>query len=241
MHLFFGILSFVITIVGYWILSQEIKKARTNLPISSWILWSAINILLLTALFVGNSKLPQIMQMISYTVGTLSITYLVYRKGTWEWTHLDTGIAAIAGLSMMLWAMTGIPLVAVVLCLVALTVSSVPMWRALLVDPKSQSEAPWYLWWVGGVLGVCAIETWTYVDALMPVWILIMQSATALLIGLPDLQKQGENVRGALIATFVFLFVMSTLIYMMIATMPHLKAAYSTNERATIEKARTKQ
>lgn len=237
MHVAFGMVALGITLIGYWILSTELKKATTKPPISSWVLWTIINVLLLSALLIGNAKIPQLIQMTGYTVGTVFIAILVYRRGTWTWTVLDSRVAGLAGLSLLLWAIMGNEVIAIALFLIALTVASVPTWQALLIDPKSQSEWPWFLFWIGGVLNIFAVEEWSYVNGIMPVWILLMQSATACIIVWPDLKKQGDNVRGAAIATIIFLFVMTTLIYMMIATMPHLKAAYDNAERRVEQKA----
>ncbi len=236
MHLFFSTLAFTITIYGYWVLRNELNRANTKLPISSWTLWTLINTVLLIAMALGGAQLPQLLQMASYTGGTACITYLVYRKGDWQWTHFDTLIAVLTGASMTVWAATGNPIIAILLCLTALTISSIPMWQALWIDPKSQSEAPWYLWWIGGVCSLLAIESWSYTNSMMPVWILCMQSTTALLIARSHLAQQGENIRGALIATFLFLAAMGLLITMLISSLPHVHGAQAAAEQAIANK-----
>lgn len=235
MELFFNIISVSLSISAYIILGRALQSENTKLPISSWAIWSVINIVIFSAML---SKGAFSLLMASYMLGTIAICILVLRKGEWSWSRLDSITAIIAVCAMILWAITNDAITAIVLNLLALTASSIPMWLALWHDPKSQSEAPWYIWWCGGLLGLLALPEWTWASALMPVWIFCVQCTTAVLISRPYLERQGENLRGAVIATTLFLIIMSSLIYVMVVTLPSVNAHVSTFEKETRDRTR---
>lgn len=174
-HTFAGVLSFALAMIAYgWIL-YEVNRGRAALAMSTWFVWSGVNILLWSAMIAQGIFS---WQMTAYTVGTLIVTGFALRKGSWGWTKLDTVVVTLSILAMLGWYTTSEPNVAIVMSLAADTLGVIPMYVAMWKDHRSQSEAPWVVFWIVSVVGLFAVEHWTWAESMMPVWMAVLNGIT---------------------------------------------------------------
>lgn len=164
--------------IAYGWIIHDVRRGAVQLALSTWLIWSGVNILIYAALLAQNIFS---WQMSAYVFGTLIVTVLAFFRGTWQWSRLDTTVVLLAFVAMILWSLTSAT-VAVVMSLTAETVGSVPMWAAMWKDSKSQSEVPWVLFWIAAAFGLVAVDSWTWSEGMMPIWMMVLNNVTLALL-----------------------------------------------------------
>ncbi len=189
----FAALSLLISGAAYVVIGYDIGRGSTRPIITTWLIWTVVNIIMFLALREEAIREDKNMsaQMLAYTVGTVCILVLTLtRRGSWIWTRNDLYVLLIgAVISVGVWATTDVPLYALVLSLIATGIGSFPLWRELDKSPRIQGTVPWRMWWIGGLLGLFAVEKQEdWAEWIMPITVFCLQSYTISLIYRPEIR-----------------------------------------------------
>lgn len=173
-------ISFALTCAAYpmyiWALSQ--KGTRPN--VASWLSWLLLDVVILLAMWSSGEN---ILQMSAYTVGTLFVVWAVIRMNPeMKFSLVDVTCLGLVAFAITIWFFFGNPELAIFLGLVGVTVGTIPMWVGLHKEPSNESLYPWGLIVMGGICAVLGIETWSFAEAAMPVWFLLLQIVSVMLM-----------------------------------------------------------
>ena len=121
---------------------RSILREETTLSPVSWFGW-ALLYAIAAAAQASKGLDWSLAIMVIGTFSTTTIAILALRTGRVVWTPLDGFCIGTAILSVLLWGITGEPLTALILSLVADLAVSVPTLYKTYLEPSSE---PWLLW-----------------------------------------------------------------------------------------------
>ena len=185
----FAALSLLISGAAYVVIGYDIGRGSTRPIITTWFIWTIVNVIMFFAMREEALRYDRTLsaQMIAYTVGTACILLLTLtRRGTWIWTRSDLYVLLGAVVALGLWFAMNDPVYALVTSLFATGIGSAPLWIELSRNPKSQGTIPWLMWWIGGLLGLFAVEKQNELtEWIMPITVFAFQCFTIFLIYRP--------------------------------------------------------
>jgi len=102
-------------------------------------------------------------------------------KGTrGSFTGLEKASLVLSGLSVLLWAATGVPRLALVASVSAVCIGGVPTLVKAWVKPWTETMSGWLLMILGTVFSSLAIQRWTFDSGFLPVVIGLFQLSVTL-------------------------------------------------------------
>jgi hypothetical protein len=117
-----------------------------------------------------------------YCVGASIIAVLSFKQGVGGWSVLDRWCIGVAGIGMTFWVITGNPIIALVLSMVADCSAGIPTAYKLLGDPKSEDSLGWSLFLLGSFVGIFATREWTFSQAGYPIFLSVFNGVIVALI-----------------------------------------------------------
>jgi len=175
-----GWLALLISVGAYLPYLRTLVVSDVRPTISSWLSWLAMDAAILAGMIAKDAVAPQ---MVAYVSGSVVVIIISCWKGaTTKWTWVDYICLSATSFAVGLWSISGDADWAIVLGLVAGVFGTIPMQVNLWKNPASEALLPWFLWLVGGVFGIGAIEKWTIAGAATPLVFLVLQITTVLLI-----------------------------------------------------------
>jgi hypothetical protein len=173
-------ISFVLACFAYVPYVWMTLKSTTKPTVASWICWFMMDFAILAATYLAGANY---LQMVAFVMGTtFVISACFYKKAMVGWTKTDSFCTVMVAIAIGLWALSGSPEFAIVISLTAMTIGSYPMWKNIWIDPSRESLLPWSIVMASTVFSLLAAKSWTITEALTPVWFLIIQAFTILLI-----------------------------------------------------------
>lgn len=168
----FAVLSLILSIgayVPYW---RSILRDGTRPRKATWIVWTAVDAIMFTAM-LAQGELA--LQMLAYTIGAGSVMVYALWKGEQGWTREDVTVLAGSALAMVLWFVVDAN-TAIAVSLIAISIGTIPTWKAAWRNPRNEPFVPWLMFWIGGLFGLLAIQEWTVASALGPGGFFALQS-----------------------------------------------------------------
>lgn len=135
-----GAMVVILTAIGYVALLRQMNKSIQPPPISSWLLWLALDAVLLLAA-AGKGWLS--IQVLTYTVGTALMCLAIYKSGVVSWSKSDSYTATCVALSLAAWFLVADKTVAQVIALIGITVATWPLIGAILAREADESWRAW--------------------------------------------------------------------------------------------------
>jgi hypothetical protein len=163
-------LAIVVTVVALvgnvpYIVAMLRGRIRPNR--STWLIYTVVGICGCASSFAAGAR-EALLVPLTYIIGPAVISLLAIRRGVGGWSVLDRGCLALAALSIALWAITGDPVLAVLLTSIADIAGSTPTivksWR----DPRSEDLLSWCMFAGANLLNLLLIEHWSVGAALYP-------------------------------------------------------------------------
>jgi hypothetical protein len=177
----FGELSMAISITGALPYAAQIVRGRVRPERTTWLIWS-----LILALAVWGYRATGASDSIWFIVGELVITVGIFALSLWRgmggWTRLDVSCLFIAGLSLLVWQLADVPIIGVWGALTADAVALVPTLIKALQHPDSESAVTYACSSVAALFGILAVGEWNLVLLFYPVYLLLANFATAMVV-----------------------------------------------------------
>ncbi len=126
---------------------------------------------------------------LTYIIGPVVISLLAVSRGEGGWSRLDRSCLGLAALSLALWALTGDPVLAVVLTSIADLCGSIPTVLKAWHDPKSEDRLSWLMFASANLLNLLLIPYWSIGTALYPFALSVPAVTLALLTTVPRRAK----------------------------------------------------
>lgn len=165
-----GIVAGVITLAAsmrYWY-AIWVGKAKPNR--ASYIIWTILQSVVSVTYVLNGARasavVPVVLALSLYPVVPLAVYTGNFERG---WSRLDKVCLALTGVGLVVWAVTGSPLLTLVWMMTIDVVGTAPTARKAWCDPLSEDRAAWSIVTVGQVLNLGAVEEWRFGLLVYPV------------------------------------------------------------------------
>ncbi len=168
-HFIFGIIGGIFSIIALIPYIVGILQKRVKPNRASWIIWNVTNLILLASYFSVGAR-PTIFLPIIYLINTLTVLILSYHYGFSSWSRLDYISLTISGISLVIWILTENPLLALLMNLVMDAVAYLPTIKKSYLEPLSESNTAWLLFFLGSFFNLFAINSMSFGIMIYPIF-----------------------------------------------------------------------
>lgn len=179
-----GSVAGAVSLIGYVPYVRGILAGRTRPSLVGWSIWTAVGTCLLISHYATGAR-ASIWVPLSYAVGPLVTAILALRYGDRGWSRLDRFCLAGAAISLVLWRLTGQPLVSLSLNIAIDALGALPTLRKTWRDPGSEDRLAWGLFFVGNTLNLLAISPLSVAGALYPLYLFVLAASENALLWWP--------------------------------------------------------
>jgi hypothetical protein len=183
-----GEFSMLLGMVGAVPYIWQIVRGRVRPERSTWFVWS-----LILALALWSYRSSGASDSMWFLVGDFVVTVVIFFLSLWRgaggWTRLDVGCMAIAGVSLLLWQLSSVPLFSLWGVLIADATAMVPTLIKSLHDPQSESATTYAFSSVAALCGFLAVAEWNMVLLFYPFYLFVANFTTALVVGVGKYQQ----------------------------------------------------
>lgn len=160
-----GLVAGMISLSAYGFLVIAWKRGTFIPQRATWSIWLFVTGTIAASMFVGGVKDGTVFIPLGYCIGNVVIVSLSLKRGVGGWDKLDRWCIGVSVTGMALWVMTGNPITALALNILADMSASLPTVRKVWTTPESEDTLSWSVFLVGGTLSLFAVREWTFVQA----------------------------------------------------------------------------
>lgn len=142
--------------------------SRTKPNRATWFIWAFIGIVILPAYSQSGAD-ETIWVPAALIAGPFVVALLSIKWGEGGWTRFDQVCLTGAFVSVLMWAVTGSPVVGLLFALVADAFGAAATVGHAYRHPKEESRLAWTLFLAGDTLNLFAVTDWSWTA--YPVWI----------------------------------------------------------------------
>lgn len=155
----------------------------------SWLIWSLIDTIIIAGMFAEKSVNGLI---VGALIGVWSTFILVLKYGNPGWSALDKFCLICGASSLLLWKIFSSPLLAILACLFAALVGSIPTFVSAWENPERENKLAWAIFAFGATLGIfVTIQEWTLAKGALSLTFLTIDGTVAALVFLPRKNRNG--------------------------------------------------
>lgn len=190
-HALLGYISGVIMLIGMIpylhsiVITKETKPNRTSYGI-----WMVIGIINLCA-YIASGEKETIWFVISGALFPLIIFLLSFRYGEKCWHRSDTWCLCLALFAIVIWKLTGNPILALISGLVADALAVIPTLIKIKRDPNSENLLSWSFGLTSSVFNILAVKEWTWSNGIYTIYMFL--SITLIIVPLAVLQYRNKH------------------------------------------------
>ena len=175
---FFGIAAPIVSLIGFVPYLISILKGKTRPSSASWWTWTILSFVIVLSSWAGGAPwqillLPTWLFILQLIVAVLSLKF-----GDKKWGLTNQICVGGAIFGILLWALTGNPLLALGLSILSDLIASIPNFRHVYLHPEQEDRLAWTIGWLSAILEILAIKNWTFVESSWAVYFILNMSLT---------------------------------------------------------------
>lgn len=181
---YLGILAGVISFIAYLIYFVSILRGESKPNRVTWWIWTFMGAILALSYYYSGAK-NTIWAPIVEFIGPFITALLSIKYG--EGGMVDkTDIICLAGgiISILLWIVTGNPVLALILNLAIDQFALIPTIKKSYLRPEGENFWAWFGTCLGDFMNILAIEKFTFAIVVYPVWMFIDDLIIVSLLGI---------------------------------------------------------
>ena len=187
-HTFFGISSGLVLLLGNIPYILSIRHGRTVPNQVTWGIWTMIGFILLWSSYASGAT-NTLWLLVALVISQCIITTYAFKYGQGDWQRLDKFCLVGAGVSLLLWLLSGSPLVALLMNTVMDMLGAVPTINKVYRNPNSESLVFWSMSFTSALLNLFAIEWFSLASVVFPLYLFTLNIIILLLITRPKWSK----------------------------------------------------
>ena len=153
---YLGIVSGIFLIAGYFPYIYEVLKHKSIPNRASWFIWSLSTAIVLFGVSQSGTH-EAIWVPIADALGCFIVFILSIKFGTGGWAKTDQFALALSILSLIIFAMTGDILIALITNLLIYTSGYIPTIKKSIKNPQEESLTAWSLFLIGVILNLITV------------------------------------------------------------------------------------
>jgi hypothetical protein len=188
-YLAFGAGAAILSAVAFVPYILSILKNKTRPSGASWWTWAILATVTVASSKTAGAPWHVLVLPVWLCLSQLFVAILSLKKGDNNWDLLNKLCVAGALAGTLLWIVTGEPLIALVISIIADFLASVPNWRHVGKNPDQENRLGWTLGWVSALLEILAIKIWSVAESSWAIYFFISMSVTFFLVWRPALKN----------------------------------------------------
>ncbi|MBI2048052.1 MAG: hypothetical protein HYT27_02840 [Parcubacteria group bacterium] len=165
-HLILNTLAGLLAIGGFFPYITSVLKEETKPNKATWVVWTSLTCITAIGMWDAGTLNAQVTAI---AIGDMIVLALAFKFGVPEWSNLDRFCLIGAGVGLLLWAVTGNPITAVVVSLLIIFVGSVPTMVKTWHNPSWENVAAYAFMAASSVVTIVAIPLpWSVANAAQP-------------------------------------------------------------------------
>lgn len=152
-----SIIAGVISSIAFLPYILSILRLETKPHLVTWGIWTFLGATLTISYYGSGAPLNALIVPVVYMLGPLIVTLMGLKYGEYGANAFDLACFAGGIGGILLWFLTGNPLVALYLNLFVDFCGSMPTIRKVAMNPRSENLTAWILFLIGNVLNLISI------------------------------------------------------------------------------------
>lgn len=187
-HAVFGYISGFLMLAGMVPYLYSIVITRETRPNrASYGIWMVIGIINLVA-YVAAGEKETVWFVVAAAANPVLIFILSFRFGEKQWYRSDTWCLILAVVSIILWRITGNPVLAIATGITADALAVVPTLLKIQRDPTSENLTAWVFGLVSSVCNIIAVNGWTWANGIYTIYMVV--GNIIIVVSLATLQRR---------------------------------------------------
>jgi len=186
MHIVFAIAGSVINFVACLSYVRAILRSEATPNRVTWFLWALVPLIAGAAQWhsgVGISTL--VVLSVGAGPACVLLASFVGGMGSWKLGPFDYVCGACSLAALALWAITGDPIVAIVLSILADAAAALPTLRKAWLAPATENRSTYLISFVGMVVGILSVREATFAALAFNAYLVAVSGALVLILYLP--------------------------------------------------------
>jgi len=179
-----GRIAGLVSAVAYIPYAISIIRGQTKPSLSTWVIWTVVGGALCASHWASGGH-DSFWVPLTYMLGPLLLAGLAVRYGEIAWSRFDGACLAAAAFSLVLWALSGTPLVALCMNIVVDLIGALPTIRKSWREPESEDRLSWNMFFAANAINLLAVEKWSFSGAVYPVYLVLIALTMILLLWRP--------------------------------------------------------
>ena len=159
----------------------SILRGKTKPSFASWFIWTVVGFMIASSYYYSGAD-STIWMAISYFVGPLIVTILSVKSSDSNLNLLDKTCLFLVGLSVVVWGLSGSPLLALLINIFADFLGAIPTIRKAYKGPASEDRLAWSLYFASSMINLFAVEEWVFSIAVYPIYMFLGVGLTTILV-----------------------------------------------------------
>ncbi len=166
-HIIFALASVLLILFGNVEYALHTYRRRVQPCGITWILWTMITWIVLFNLIAAHAGLAIVVPLVLAPIDA-AIVILAFSRGVavWEWRLSTLICALVVMLAMTFWLMTGDPVIAISLCVLADFIATSPTVAKILRSPETEDSMYFLVQSFGYIMLLLSISDWTIAHVL---------------------------------------------------------------------------
>jgi hypothetical protein len=161
-HEIFGITALIISLVSFFPYLKSILNGKTKPSAASWWTWTLISFVSVISSWAGGAPWQVLLLPSWLCVSELIISILSMKYGDKKWDSFNKISIGGAIVGILLWVVTGNPLLALGFSILADLFASIPNFRHVFFNPEQEDRFAWTLGWMAAFFEILAVSKWTF-------------------------------------------------------------------------------
>ncbi len=177
----FGLIAGVISFLAYLVYIISILKGKTRPNRATW--WILTFVGTVTGLsYYFSGATETIWVAIADVFGILIIAILSIKYGEGGKNKLDITCFFVSIFSLVIWYLSGSPVVALIMNLLMDFVGNIPTIKKSYLDPKGESGLSWSLTSLGNIINFGAITSMSFGVLIYPIYMTVVSCLITILL-----------------------------------------------------------
>jgi hypothetical protein len=186
MHAFLAIAGTVINFVACLGYARAVLRGDATPNRVTWFLWAFVPLIAAAAQWragVGISTL--VVLSVGAGPACVLLASIVWGRGSWQLGPFDYVCGACSLAALALWAVTGDPVVAIVLSILADAAAALPTLRKAWLAPATEDRLAYLISLVGMILGILSVQEATFSAYAFNIYLVAASGALVLILYWP--------------------------------------------------------
>ena len=176
-HEIFGIMAPAVSFIAFVPYFRSILKGKTKPSLASWWTWTILTFIIVLSSSASGASWQILLLPAWLCVSQLAVAILSIKYGDKKWDLRNKICVGGAIFGILLWALTGNPLLALGLSILSDLFASMPNFRHVFLNPEQENKLAWTIGWLSAVFEILAVKNWTLASSGWPIYFILNMTA----------------------------------------------------------------